>query len=119
MLMGHAIVGSLGPTHLVFIIANLESLLSWLHFLSSSMAFFVKPRWTALEGINATRQVPQAPGIYGLTVLETANSALERKSCMSPIKRLVLVFSDDFMLTFFPGEGPSWKSADHRCGVTE
>lgn len=73
-----------------------------------------------LGGINATGQVPDMPGNWGLIDKDTPKEAYTRKSYMSN-EEYVLVFSDEFNLdgrSFFPGDDPYWEAVDlHYWGT--
>ncbi|RXW17936.1 hypothetical protein EST38_g7922 [Candolleomyces aberdarensis] len=67
-----------------------------------------------LGGINATGQIPDMVGNYGLIDLETPKSAYTKKS-LETGEELVLVFSDEFNVegrSFYPGDDPYWEAVD-------
>ncbi|KAJ2914672.1 hypothetical protein MD484_g5735, partial [Candolleomyces efflorescens] len=67
-----------------------------------------------LGGINATGQIPDMVGNYGLIDLDTPKSAYTKKS-LETGEDLVLVFSDEFNVegrTFYPGDDPYWEAMD-------
>jgi beta-glucanase (GH16 family) len=73
-----------------------------------------------LGGINATGQIPDLPGNYGLVDKDTPESAKTLKSYHND-DDLVLVFSDEFNAdgrTFYPGDDPFWEGVDlHYWGT--
>ena len=73
-----------------------------------------------LGGINATGQVPNITGNFGLIDRDTPASALTKTSYTSG-EEMVLVFSDEFNTdgrTFFPGDDPYWEAVDfHYWGT--
>jgi len=91
------------------------------------ISFATKHRQTTqggfnLGGINATGQVPDLPGNWGLIDRDTPKDAYTRKSFMSNINdEFVLVFSDEFNQdgrTFYPGDDPYWEAVDlHYWGT--
>lgn len=73
-----------------------------------------------LGGINATGQIPDLPGNFGLIDKDTPRSAYTMKSYVDD-EELVLVFSDEFNLdgrTFYPGDDPFWEAVDLHYWVT-
>jgi len=75
-----------------------------------------------LGGINATGQVPDFLGNWGLIDKDTPKDAYTRKSFTSGINdEYVLVFSDEFNQdgrTFYPGDDPYWEAVDlHYWGT--
>ena len=73
-----------------------------------------------LGGTNATGQVPNITGNFGLIDRDTPASALTKTSYTSG-EELVLVFSDEFNTdgrTFHPGDDPYWEAVDfHYWGT--
>ena len=73
-----------------------------------------------LGGINATGQIPDLPGNFGLIDKDTPREAYTKKSYTSN-EELVLVFSDEFNTdgrTFYPGDDPYWEAVDlHYWGT--
>lgn len=73
-----------------------------------------------LGGTNATGQVPDMPGSFGLIDKDTPQDAYTRKSYIND-EEYVLVFSDEFNVdgrTFFPGDDPYWEAVDlHYWGT--
>lgn len=73
-----------------------------------------------LGGINATGQVPDIPGNWGLIDKDTPKEAYTKKSYMGD-EEFVLVFSDEFNLdgrSFYPGDDPYWEAVDlHYWGT--
>ncbi|KAG5350129.1 hypothetical protein C0989_012528 [Termitomyces sp. Mn162] len=67
-----------------------------------------------LGGINATGQVAEMPGNWGLIDLETPQEAHTKADYMNG-EDWVLVFSDEFNTdgrTFYPGDDPYWEAVD-------
>lgn len=67
-----------------------------------------------LGGINASGQVPEIPGNFGLVDRDTPKSAYTHTS-MEDGSELDLVFSDEFNVdgrTFYPGDDPYWEAVD-------
>ncbi|KAH6904391.1 killer toxin resistant protein [Coprinopsis sp. MPI-PUGE-AT-0042] len=67
-----------------------------------------------LGGINATGQVPDFTGNFGLIDQDTPEDVRTKKSYNSN-EDLVLVFSDEFNRdgrTFWPGDDPYWEAVD-------
>ncbi|RXW24986.1 hypothetical protein EST38_g915 [Candolleomyces aberdarensis] len=67
-----------------------------------------------LGGINATGQIPDMVGNYGLIDRDTPKEALTKISYETG-EEMVLVFSDEFNTdgrTFFPGDDPYWEAVD-------
>jgi hypothetical protein len=87
--------------------------------------FLTKPMSTQggfnIGGINATGQVADIPGNFGLIDRDTPQSAYTKKSYMNPGDEWDLVFSDEFELdgrTFYPGDDPYWEAVDlHYWGT--
>ncbi|EKM77365.1 hypothetical protein AGABI1DRAFT_122114 [Agaricus bisporus var. burnettii JB137-S8] len=75
-----------------------------------------------LGGTNATGQVPDMPGSFGLIDKDTPQDAYTRKSYIND-EEYVLVFSDEFNVdgrTFFPGDDPYWEAVDlHYWGTND
>ncbi|KAF9445544.1 glycoside hydrolase family 16 protein [Macrolepiota fuliginosa MF-IS2] len=75
-----------------------------------------------LGGINATGQVPNFPGNWGLIDKDTPREAYTRKSFMND-DEYVLVFSDEFNLdgrSFYPGDDPYWEAVNlHYWGTND
>jgi hypothetical protein len=73
-----------------------------------------------LGGTNATGQVPNITGNFGLIDRDTPASAMTKKSYTTG-EEFVLVFSDEFNTdgrTFFPGDDPYWEAVDfHYWGT--
>ncbi|QRV91234.1 glycoside hydrolase family 16 protein [Ceratobasidium sp. AG-Ba] len=73
-----------------------------------------------LGGINATGQVPEIPGNFGLIDRETPREAYTHKS-LEDGTEWDLVFSDEFNTdgrTFYPGDDPYWEAVDlHYWGT--
>lgn len=74
-----------------------------------------------LGGINATGQIPDMLGNYGLVDRDTPQSAYTKPSYFNPKQDMVLVFSDEFNTdnrTFYPGDDPYWEAVDiHYWGT--
>jgi hypothetical protein len=67
-----------------------------------------------LGGINATGQVPEIPGNYGLIDKDTPPEAYTHTSFEDGTE-WDLVFSDEFNVdgrTFYPGDDPYWEALD-------
>jgi beta-glucan synthesis-associated protein KRE6 len=81
--------------------------------------FLKKPEQTTqggfnLGGINATGQIPDFTGNFGLIDRDTPEEVKTKKSYNSN-EDLVLVFSDEFNRdgrTFWPGDDPYWEAVD-------
>ncbi|KAG8679603.1 beta-glucan synthesis-associated protein, partial [Ceratobasidium sp. 394] len=73
-----------------------------------------------LGGINASGQVPEMPGNFGLVDRDTPESAYTYTS-MEDESEWDLVFSDEFNLdgrSFYPGDDPYWEAVDmHYWGT--
>lgn len=73
-----------------------------------------------LGGTNASGQVPELPGNYGLIDKDTPKDAYTLPSYVDG-EDLVLVFSDEFNRdgrTFYPGDDPFWEAVDlHYWGT--
>jgi hypothetical protein len=73
-----------------------------------------------IGGINATGQIPDMLGNYGLVDKDTPQDAFTIKSYMDD-SELVLVFSDEFNRddrSFYPGDDPFWEAVDmHYWGT--
>lgn len=73
-----------------------------------------------LGGTNATGQVPNITGNFGLIDRDTPASAMTKISYTSG-EEFVLVFSDEFNTdgrTFYPGDDPYWEAVDfHYWGT--
>ncbi|CAA7269992.1 unnamed protein product [Cyclocybe aegerita] len=74
-----------------------------------------------LGGTNASGQIPDLPGNFGLIDRDTPKDAYTYKSTMDD-EELVLVFSDEFNTdgrTFYPGDDPFWEAVDlHYWGTS-
>lgn len=75
-----------------------------------------------LGGINATGQVPDMKGNFGLIDRDTPQQAYTKKS-YNHNEEFVLVFSDEFNTdgrTFYPGDDPYWEGIDlHYWGTND
>ena len=73
-----------------------------------------------LGGTNATGQVPNITGNFGLIDRDTPASAMTKTSYTSG-EEFVLVFSDEFNTdgrTFYPGDDPYWEAVNfHYWGT--
>ena len=73
-----------------------------------------------LGGVNASGQIPDLPGNYGLIDKDTPRSAYTKKSYLDG-EEFILVFSDEFEQdgrTFWPGDDPYWEAVDiHYWGT--
>ncbi|KAJ7092566.1 beta-glucan synthesis-associated protein-domain-containing protein [Mycena epipterygia] len=82
------------------------------HFTSHPLSFF---GGFNVGGINATGQVPEMAGNFGLIDLATPQDAYTIDSFHSPGTELQLVFSDEFNTdgrTFYPSDDPFWEAVD-------
>ncbi|KAF9038297.1 beta-glucan synthesis-associated [Hymenopellis radicata] len=74
-----------------------------------------------LGGLNASGQIPDIPGNWGLIDDETPKAAYTIKSWEDNSKTMRLVFSDEFNTdgrSFYPGEDPYWEAVDlHYWGT--
>lgn len=67
-----------------------------------------------LGGINASGQIPEIAGNYGLIDRDTPREAYFKRS-LETGEELELVFSDEFNTdgrTFYPGDDPYWEAVD-------
>ncbi|EAU88719.1 beta-glucan synthesis-associated protein KRE6 [Coprinopsis cinerea okayama7 len=75
-----------------------------------------------LGGINATGQIPDIPGNFGLIDKDTPREAYTKMSYLGT-EEFVLVFSDEFNQegrTFYPGDDPYWEAVDlHYWGTND
>ncbi|KAG6853424.1 hypothetical protein C0991_004537 [Blastosporella zonata] len=73
-----------------------------------------------LGGINATGQIADIPGNWGLIDLQTPKEAYTKADYING-EEWVLVFSDEFNQdgrTFYPGDDPYWEAVDlHYWGT--
>ena len=90
------------------------------------MTHFLNKRQTTqggfnLGGINATGQIADLPGNFGLIDRDTPKDVYTKPSYMDPNEELTLVFSDEFNTdgrTFYPGDDPYWEAVDlHYWGT--
>ncbi|KAF7784634.1 hypothetical protein Agabi119p4_799 [Agaricus bisporus var. burnettii] len=68
-----------------------------------------------LGGVNATGQVPEMAGNWGLIDLATPRTAYKKQAFNDPSQEMTLVFSDEFDVdgrTFYPGDDPYWEAVD-------
>jgi hypothetical protein len=87
--------------------------------------FLTKPQTTQggfnLGGINATGQIAEMAGNFGLIDRDTPKDVLTKQSYMDPNDEWTLVFSDEFNTdgrTFYPGDDPYWEAVDlHYWGT--
>lgn len=74
-----------------------------------------------LGGINATGQVADMPGNWGLVDRDTPTEVYTKKSYLKSGDEWDLVFSDEFNQdgrTFYPGDDPYWEAVDlHYWGT--
>ncbi|KAF9007051.1 glycoside hydrolase family 16 protein [Cyathus striatus] len=88
---------------------------------------FLRPKMTnqggfGLGGINATGQIADIPGNFGLIDRDTPQEAYTKTSYTDPNDELVLVFSDEFNedgRTFYPGDDPYWEAVDLHYWATQ
>ncbi|KAJ6604495.1 beta-glucan synthesis-associated protein [Mycena vulgaris] len=88
------------------------------HFTSHPLSFF---GGFNVGGINATGQVPEISGNFGLIDLHTPKDAYTIQSYHSPGTELQLVFSDEFETdgrSFYPGDDPFWEGVDLHYWAT-
>ncbi|KAL4266529.1 SKN1/KRE6 family protein [Pleurotus pulmonarius] len=74
-----------------------------------------------LGGINASGQIPEMPGNWGLIDRDTPKEAYVKKSYRGEVE-MELVFSDEFNTdgrTFYPGDDPYWEAVDYHYWGTE
>ncbi|KAI0639472.1 glycoside hydrolase family 16 protein [Trametes polyzona] len=67
-----------------------------------------------LGGINATGQIAEMPGNWGLIDLDTPEEARSKTDWLTG-KTWDLIFSDEFNVegrTFYPGDDPYWEAVD-------
>ncbi|KAI0630856.1 beta-glucan synthesis-associated [Trametes polyzona] len=83
------------------------------------VTYFTKTPLRTL-GVNATGQVPEMPGNWGLIDLETPKEAHTYPDFLTG-KQWQLVWSDEFNTdgrTFYPGDDPYWEALDmHYWGT--
>jgi len=76
-----------------------------------------------LGGVNATGQIADIPGNWGLIDRDTPKSAYTKASYLNAKDDWVLVFSDEFNLdgrSFYPGDDPYWEAVDlHYWGTND
>jgi len=76
-----------------------------------------------LGGINATGQIADLPGNWGLIDHDTPKSAYTKSSYVNPGDKWDLVFSDEFNedgRSFYPGDDPYWEAVDlHYWGTND
>ncbi len=68
-----------------------------------------------MGGLNASGQIPDIAGNWGLIDEETPKAAYNIKSWEDDSKTMRLVFSDEFNTdgrSFYPGEDPYWEAVD-------
>ncbi|KAG2005780.1 beta-glucan synthesis-associated protein KRE6 [Coprinopsis cinerea AmutBmut pab1-1] len=102
---------------LVLLVAGILALFAGYPLISY---FVTKQEQTAqggfnLGGINATGQIPEFIGNFGLIDRDTPLEAHTKRSYNNPDEELVLVFSDEFNQdgrTFYPGDDPYWEAVD-------
>ncbi|KAJ7706348.1 beta-glucan synthesis-associated [Mycena rosella] len=88
------------------------------HFTEQPLSFF---GGFNVGGINATGQVPQMTGNFGLIDLDTPKDVYTIDSFHAPGTELQLVFSDEFETdgrTFYPGDDPFWEGVDLHYWAT-
>ncbi|KAF9462094.1 glycoside hydrolase family 16 protein [Collybia nuda] len=74
-----------------------------------------------IGGINATGQVPDMTGNWGLIDRDTPQNVYTKVSYHDPKDELQLVFSDEFNIdgrTFYPGDDPYWEATDLHYWAT-
>ncbi|KAF9012973.1 glycoside hydrolase family 16 protein [Hymenopellis radicata] len=73
-----------------------------------------------LGGINATGQVPEIPGNFGLIDIDTPEDARTKLSWETG-EEMQLIFSDEFNVdgrSFYPGDDPYWEAVDLHYWLT-
>ncbi|KAI0724623.1 glycoside hydrolase family 16 protein [Cerioporus squamosus] len=83
------------------------------------ITYFTKPKLTTMGGfnfggINASGQVPDIPGNWGLIDKDTPEEVKWREDYVTG-QKWQLVFSDEFNVdgrTFYPGDDPYWEAVD-------
>ncbi|KAI0756923.1 glycoside hydrolase family 16 protein [Daedaleopsis nitida] len=83
------------------------------------ITYFTNPKQSTLGGfnlggINASGQLPDLPGNWGLVDKDTPMELRQKKDYVTG-KTWQLVFSDEFNLdgrTFYPGDDPYWEAVD-------
>ncbi len=83
------------------------------------MTYFTKPKLTTMGGfnfggINASGQVPDIPGNWGLIDKDTPEEVKWKEDYVTG-QKWQLVFSDEFNTdgrTFYPGDDPYWEAVD-------
>ncbi|THU97970.1 glycoside hydrolase family 16 protein [Dendrothele bispora CBS 962.96] len=66
-------------------------------------------------GLNASGQVPEIPGNWGLIDLDTPKDVYTKPGWKDSSKKMQLVFSDEFNKdgrSFYPGDDPYWEAVD-------
>lgn len=74
-----------------------------------------------LGGINASGQLPEITGNFGLIDRDTPKEFYTKPSYTNPNEEMVLVFSDEFNedgRTFYPGDDPFWEAVDLYYAAT-
>ncbi|TEB38307.1 glycoside hydrolase family 16 protein [Coprinellus micaceus] len=74
-----------------------------------------------IGGINASGQIPELRGNFGLIDSDTPKSAYTKQSWQNPNQQMQLVFSDEFNTdgrTFYPGDDPYWEAMDLHYWAT-
>lgn len=76
-----------------------------------------------LGGINATGQIADIPGNWGLIDKDTPKDAYTKNSYLNTGDQWELVFSDEFNRdgrSFYPGDDPYWEAVDlHYWGTND
>ncbi|KAK7472555.1 hypothetical protein VKT23_000670 [Stygiomarasmius scandens] len=68
-----------------------------------------------IGGLNASGQVPEIPGNWGLIDIDTPKELYTKPGWKDPSTTMQLVFSDEFNTdgrTFYPGDDPYWEAVD-------
>jgi beta-glucan synthesis-associated protein KRE6 len=84
------------------------------------ISFLLKKPPSTLGGFNlgrtnASGQIAQMAGNWGLIDVETPQDAYTHKSYHDPTQEFQLVFSDEFNTdgrSFYPGDDPYWEAVD-------
>ncbi|KAF7327601.1 GH16 domain-containing protein [Mycena kentingensis (nom. inval.)] len=83
--------------------------------------FLIRPPTVQDRHVNATGQVPQMPGNWGLIDEKTPKEFYKIHGYHDPGDTLELVFSDEFETagrSFYPGDDPYWEAVDLHYWAT-
>ncbi|RPD55804.1 glycoside hydrolase family 16 protein [Lentinus tigrinus ALCF2SS1-7] len=89
------------------------------------ITYFTKPKLTTMGGfnfggINASGQVPEIPGNWGLVDKDTPEEVKWKEDYVTG-QKWQLIFSDEFNTegrTFYPGDDPYWEAVDLHYWAT-